>query len=203
MPRSTAETDPRLPPGQTHTDQFPVLQYGGIPQVNLGQWRLRLWGEVEAETDLTWEEFLRLPTVEVKLDLHCVTRWSKYDTNWRGVRLQTLFDEGIVQPLPTARYVIQHAPGYSTSLPLTQMTAENFLLATHYEGEPLTAEHGYPLRGLPGAIPGRGDLKDVYLWKGAKWLNGLEFRKEDSLGFWERYGYNNEADVWKQQRFAE
>lgn len=203
MPRPTDLNDDRLPPGQTRTDQFPVLQYGNIPQVNLKTWRLRIWGEVEMELSLSSEELCELPVTERTLDLHCVTRWSKYDTRWRGFTLQTLFDNGLVKPLATARFVIQHAPGYTTNLPLTQATAENFLLATHYEGEPLAPEHGYPLRGLPGAIPGRDDLKDVYLWKGAKWLNGLEFSTEDRPGYWERSGYSNEADVWKEQRFAE
>lgn len=196
-------TGSRLPPGQTHTEQFPVLQYGTIPHIDLKTWRLRIWGEVEMEIFLSWEELRELPVTERTLDLHCVTRWSKYDTKWRGFTLQTLFDSGLVTPLPTARFIIQHAPGYTTNLPLSQVTAENFLLATHYEGKPLTPEHGYPLRGLPGAIPGRDDLKDVYLWKGAKWLNGLEFTAEDRPGYWERSGYNNQADVWKEQRFAE
>ncbi|NSW54025.1 MAG: molybdopterin-dependent oxidoreductase [Anaerolineae bacterium] len=203
MPPRDPSADDRLPPGQTRTEQFPVLQFGTIPQIDLATWRLRIWGEVRQPAALSWEEVCQLPVTERTLDLHCVTRWSKYDTHWRGFTLQTLLDSGWVTPLPTARFVIQHAPGYTTNLPLNQVVAENFLFATHYEGKPITPEHGFPLRGLPGAIPGRDDLKDVYLWKGAKWLNGLEFSAEDLPGYWERSGYNNEADVWKDQRFAD
>jgi DMSO/TMAO reductase YedYZ molybdopterin-dependent catalytic subunit len=203
MAQSTNQTDDRLPPGQTWTNQFPVLQSGSVPQIDLQTWRLRVWGEVAIEMALSWEDVSELPTIERTLNLHCVTRWSKADTHWRGFTLQTLLDSGLVTPLPTARFIIQHAPGYTTNLPLNQTTAENFLFATHYEGQPLSAEHGFPLRGLPGAIPGRDDLKDVYLWKGAKWLNGLEFCAEDHPGYWERSGYHNEADVWKEQRFVD
>lgn len=200
--KTPAATENRLPPGQTWANGLPVLQYGGIPQINLATWRLRIWGVVEQEIELTWEDFNHLPKVERTLDLHCVTRWSSLDTHWSGVTLQSMIDAGIIRPLPSARYVIQHAPGYTTNLPLKVITAENFLLATHYEGKPLTVEHGFPLRGLTGAIPDQANQKDVYLWKGAKWLNGLEFSETDRLGFWERYGYHNEGDVWKEQRFA-
>jgi len=194
----------RLPPGQKLLDKLPVLQYGGIPQgIDLESWRLRIWGCVKAPVSLTWKEFDALPKVERTLDLHCVTRWSNYDTHWSGVTLQSMLEAGVIELLPNANYVVQHAAGYSTSLPLAQMTAENFLLATHYEGERITLEHGWPLRGLTGAMPDQAHHKDVYLWKGAKWLNGLEFTEADKLGFWERSGYHNEADVWKEQRFAE
>lgn len=135
------------------------------------------------------------------MDLHCVTTWSKLDTEWEGVSLKTLFDFGLVKPKPEAIFVIQHAEyGFTVNLPLEVITQENFLLATHYDGKPITADHGYPLRGVCGAIPGRKDLKDVYLWKGAKWLRGLEFSITDRPGFWERAGYHNEADIWLEQR---
>jgi len=110
----------------------------------------------------------------------------------------------LLKIIPDARYVIQHAEyGYTTNLPLEVALSDNFLLATHYEGQPLTPEHGYPLRGIVGAIPGRKDLKDLYFWKGAKWLRGLEFVKKDRPGFWERAGYHNEGDIWLEQRVAE
>jgi len=196
------EDESRLPPGQTLIEGFPILQYGGIPNIDIDQWQLRIWGAVENEVSLSWVEFNQLPKVELTLDLHCVTRWTKYETHWQGVPLQTRIDAGIIQPLPSAKFVIQHAPGYTTNLPLSNIMAENFLLATHYESQPITVEHGWPLRGLIGAMPANTNQKDVYLWKGAKWLNGLEFSETDQPGFWERYGYNNEADVWKEQRFA-
>jgi len=196
------EDESRLPPGQTLIEGFPILQYGGIPNIDIDQWQLRIWGAVENEVSLSWVEFDQLPKVELTLDLHCVTRWTKYETHWQGVPLQTMIDAGIIQPLPSAKFVIQHAPGYTTNLPLSNIMAENFLLATHYESQPITVEHGWPLRGLIGAMPANTNQKDVYLWKGAKWLNGLEFSEIDQPGFWERYGYNNEADVWKEQRFA-
>lgn len=135
------------------------------------------------------------------MDIHCVTRWSKFDTEWEGVSLKDLTEAGILKLKPTARYVIQHAEyGFTANLPLDVVLQDNFLLATHFNGEPLTPEHGYPLRGVIGAIPGREDLKVTYFWKGAKWLRGLEFAQEDRPGFWERAGYHNEADVWKEQR---
>ena len=195
-------TENRLPPGQKAIPHFPVLQFGSVPQIDIANWRLHIWGEVVKPVELDLDTIYALPQTEKTLDLHCVTRWTNYDTHWSGIILQTLIDEGILTLKPTARYLIQHAPGYMSNLSLSVAMAENFLLATHYEGEPITMEHGAPLRGLPGAIPGRGDLKDVYLWKGAKWLQGLEFTTEDQPGYWERRGYSMEADVWREQRFA-
>ena len=151
----------------------------------------------------TWDEVMALPRVRLNLDLHCVTTWSKLNMVWEGISLRQLVDDGLVKPKPSAQFVMQHADGgYSTNLPLAVMLQENFLLATHCDGQPLSPEHGFPLRGVTGAIPGRDDLKDVYLWKGAKWLRGLEFLSADQLGFWEANGYSNEADVWKEQRFS-
>ena len=193
----------RLPPGQSLTQKFPVLHYGPVPRFNPATWDLRAWGEVEAEARWTWDQFQALPRAQVQMDIHCVTRWSKFDTLWEGVALRTLLDHGLIRLKPGARYLLQHAVyGFTVNLPLEVALAENFLLATHYNGEPLTPDHGYPLRGVVGHIPGRDDLKTPYLWKGAKWLRGLEFLAHDRLGFWEQAGYNNEADIWKEQRFA-
>jgi len=190
----------RLPPGQSLTVKFPVLHYGSIPGFNPDTWRFRIWGEVEEENSLTWEDFKQLPQTELKLDIHCVTRWSKFDTHWRGISLSTLVDEGLLKLKPSAAFVMQHAEGgYTTNLPLEITLQKNFLLATHFEGKPLTPEHGAPLRGMVGNIPGSG-MKTPYFWKGAKWLIGLEFLSEDELGFWEKAGYHNEGDVWKEQR---
>jgi DMSO/TMAO reductase YedYZ molybdopterin-dependent catalytic subunit len=193
----------RLPPGQALTVKFPVLHYGPVPPFNPAGWDFRIWGEVEEEKVWTWEEFNRLPRTRVTMDIHCVTRWSKADTLWEGVSLRTLVELGLVKPKAEAAYVMQHAEyGFTVNLPLEVVLQENFLLATHFNGEPLSADHGYPLRGVVGAMPGREDLKSPYLWKGAKWLRGLEFMKLDRLGFWEKAGYSNSADIWKEERFA-
>jgi len=191
-----------LPPGQSLTQKFPVLHYGKIPAVDLQEWDFRVWGEVEKELRLSWDEFNRLPKTAITLDLHCVTRWSKFDTLWEGVAVRTLVYVGILKPLPEARFVMQHAnPDYTTNLPLEIILSENFLMATHFNGLPLSPDHGYPLRGVVGVRRGQRSLKEVYLWKGAKWLRGLEFMAQDRPGFWEQAGYHNDADIWKEQRF--
>ncbi len=196
------EQEGRLPPGQSLTQKFPVLHYGPVPRFNPATWDLRAWGEVEAEVRWTWDEFLKLPRQKVNMDVHCVTRWSKFDTEWEGVSLRTLVDQSLIKLKPAARYLLQHAEyGFTVNLPLEVALGDNFLLATHFNGEPLSPDHGYPLRGVVGYIQGRTDLKVPYLWKGAKWLRGLEFLDRDHLGFWEQAGYHNEADVWKEQRF--
>lgn len=192
----------RLPPGQSLTQKFPVLHYGPVPPFNPATWDFRVWGEVEQEVRWTWDEFQKLPRTRLTMDLHCVTRWSKFDTDWEGVSVRTLVEQGLIRLKPSARYVLQHAEyGFTTNLPLEVMLQDNFLLATHFNGEPISPDHGYPLRGVIGQINGRDDLKTPYLWKGAKWLRGLEFMSHDRLGFWEQAGYHNEADAWKEQRF--
>lgn len=193
----------RLPPGQSLTQKFPVLHYGPVPKFNPATWDFRVWGEIEEEVRWTWEQFNRLPRTSIKMDIHCVTRWSKFDTLWEGVSVSTLIEEGFIIPLHSATHVIQHAEhGYTANLPLEVVLQENFLMATHLNGEPISPDHGYPLRGVVGHIPGRDDLKSPYFWKGAKWLRGLEFLPKDRLGFWEQAGYHNEADIWKEQRFG-
>jgi DMSO/TMAO reductase YedYZ molybdopterin-dependent catalytic subunit len=192
----------RLPPGQSLTQKFPVLHYGPVPAFTPATWDFRVWGEVEQERRWTWDEFQALPRTRLEMDIHCVTRWSKFGTVWEGVSVRTLVENGLITPKPAARFVLQHAEyGYTTNLPLEIVLADNFLMATHFNGEPLTADHGYPLRGVVGYIVGREDLKTPYFWKGAKWLRGLEFMRQDRLGFWEQAGYHNEADIWEEQRF--
>ncbi len=196
-------TEGRMPPGQSYTQRFPVLHYGPVPYFDPAKWDFKVWGEVETPLTMTWEQFHELPRTKLKMDIHCVTRWSKFDTLWEGVSVRTLVELGMVKPLPAARYVLQHAEyGYTANLPLEIVLAENFLLATHYDGVPLSPDHGHPLRGVVGAFPDKPEVKTPYLWKGAKWLRGLEFLPEDKLGFWEEAGYHNEADIWKEQRFA-
>lgn len=192
----------RLPAGQSLTNRFPVLHYGPVPGFDATTWNLRVFGDVESEVVWTWEQFNQLPRTQVKMDIHCVTRWSKFDTEWEGVSLKTLVDQGFIKLMPTARYLMQHCEyGFTVNIPLEVALAPNFLLATHYDGQPLTPDHGYPVRGIIGHITGQ-NLKTPYFWKGGKWLRGLEFMSHDRLGFWEQAGYHNEADVWKEQRFA-
>ena len=192
----------RLPPGQSLTDRFPVLHYGPIPAFNPSAWDFKIWGEVEQPLQFSWEQFNQLPRSRLAMDIHCVTRWSKFDTTWEGVSVRMLVEKGLLKVLPSAHYVLQHAEyGFTVNLPLELVLAENFLLATHFDGQPISTEHGFPLRGVIGAIPGRKDLKVTYLWKGAKWLRGLQFMKEDKPGFWEEAGYSNSADIWKEERF--
>jgi DMSO/TMAO reductase YedYZ molybdopterin-dependent catalytic subunit len=197
------EKEGRLPPGQSLTQKFPVLHYGPVPKFNPATWDFRVFGEVEQEARWTWDEFLKLPRTKLAMDIHCVTRWSKFDTTWEGVSVRKLIDQGLIKLKPTARHVMQHAEyGFTVNLSLEVVLQDNFLLATHFDGQPITPDHGAPLRGVVGQINGRNDLKTPYLWKGAKWLRGLEFMAADRPGFWEQAGYHNEADIWKEQRFG-
>lgn len=193
----------RLPPGQSLTQKFPVLHYGPVPRTHLDHWDFRIFGEVEEEVQWSWQQFKALPRTKVTLDIHCVTRWSKFDTVWEGVSLQTLVDEGIIKLKPSANYVIQHCEyNYTTNTPLELALSPNFLLATHYDGKPLEAEHGWPLRAVVGSFADRSEETTAYFWKGGKWLRALEFRSTDQPGFWEEAGYHNEADPWREQRFS-
>lgn len=193
----------RLPPGQSLTQKFPVLHYGPVPRFTPETWDLRVWGEVEEEKRWSWDEFKQLPRRKVVMDLHCVTRWSKFDTEWEGVALRDLVDSGLIKLKPTAKHVLQHAEyGFTVNLPIEIALADNFLLADTFNRQPLDPEHGLPLRGVVGYLRGREDLDTPYLWKGAKWLRGLEFLQDDQLGFWEQAGYHNRANVWNEERFA-
>ncbi len=193
----------RLPPGQSLTNKFPVLHYGPVPRFDPATWEFKVWGEVEEPKRWSWEEFNQLPRTKLVMDIHCVTRWSKFDTEWEGVSVRTLVDQGFIKIKPSAHYVMQHAEyGFTVNLPLEVVLAENFLLALKFNGEPLTPDHGYPLRGVVGYIPEQPDLVTPYFWKGAKWLRGLEFMTHDRRGFWEQAGYHNRADVWREERFG-
>lgn len=193
----------RLPPGQSLTLKFPVLHYGPVPSFNPATWDFRVWGEVEEPKTWSWVEFNQFPRTTLKMDIHCVTRWSKFDTQWEGVSVRTLVEQGFFKIKPTATHVMQHAEyGFTVNLPLEVILQDNFLMATHFNGKPLEPDHGYPLRGVVGHIPSRGELESPYLWKGAKWLRGLEFMTKDRRGFWEQAGYHNRADVWKEERFG-
>lgn len=201
LQRETKNNNERVPPGQFLTVKFPVLHYGHVPVFKESDWDFKVWGEVEQPFTLTWQEFDALPKTELTMDIHCVTRWSKLDTTWKGISLRTLMDAGLLKIKSSARYLIQHAEyGFTANVPLEVALQENFMLATHFNGEPITPDHGYPLRGIIGAIPAKKELKTLYFWKGAKWLRGLEFRQDDQPGFWEQAGYHNDADVWLEER---
>lgn len=183
----------RLPPGQSLTQKFPVLHYGPTPRYDdLSEWDLRVFGLVEEKKSFSFEDILAMPKTQVTVDIHCVTRWSKFDTLWEGVLFRDFLN--YIKPKPEAEYVIAHCEyGFTANLPLEMMLDGDVLLAYHYGGKPLEPEHGYPLRTL---VPKK------YFWKSAKWLRGLEFRADDKLGFWEQAGYHNEADPWLEQRLA-
>jgi DMSO/TMAO reductase YedYZ molybdopterin-dependent catalytic subunit len=182
----------RLPPGQYLTEKWPVLHAGTVPTVDLATWRLEVSGEVERPLTLTWEHLLDLPSREVTVDIHCVTRWSRFDTTFKGVHWSELAK--LVSPKPSARYVVARAEqGFTANSPVAAIEDENALIAYEADGEPLTAEHGWPVRLM---IPSR------YFWKSAKWLTGLELLDHDEPGFWERYGYHNDADFTKEQRYS-
>jgi DMSO/TMAO reductase YedYZ molybdopterin-dependent catalytic subunit len=181
----------RLPPGQYLTEKWPVLHAGSIPKTDLSTWDFTVSGEVEQPLRLTWEELTALPATEVKLDIHCVTRWSRFDTRFKGVHWGDL--AALASPKPSARFVVAQAEqGFTANVPLAAIEDENALIAYEADGEPLTPEHGWPLRLV---VPSK------YFWKSAKWLRGLELLDHDQPGFWERYGYHNEADYWEEERY--
>ena len=194
----------RLPPGQSLTQKFPVLHYGPVPPFNPATWDFRVFGLVEEEKRWTWEEFNQLPRRKIAMDIHCVTRWSKFDTEWEGIHIRDLIDQGIIKPKPEARFIMQHCEyGFTVNIPIELALGDQFLMATHFNGQPLDAEHGYPLRGVAGALPSKPmEANDRYFWKGGKWLRGLEFLAKDRPGFWEQAGYSMTANIWKEERFG-
>jgi DMSO/TMAO reductase YedYZ molybdopterin-dependent catalytic subunit len=162
-----------------------------VPKVDLASWNLQVFGEVERPLRLTWEELLALPATEVTCDIHCVTRWSRFDVRFRGVHWRELAPLVAVKPM--ARFVLAHGEhGFTANLPLETLEEADVLLAYEADGEPLTPDHGWPLRLV---APSR------YFWKSAKWLRGLELLAADRPGFWERYGYNSSADPWREERY--
>jgi DMSO/TMAO reductase YedYZ molybdopterin-dependent catalytic subunit len=184
------DADPsRVPPGQYVTPDYPVLSAGPTPHTPLEQWDFSILGEVDEPRSWTWEEFQALPSEEIKTDIHCVTKWSKLDTHWQGVSLDTLL-EGIET---SAEHALQFAEGgYTTNTPLEDLTGGRAWIVYGYEGEPLPAEHGGPARML---------IPHLYFWKSAKWIRGLRLLNEDQPGFWETNGYHNYGDPWKEQRY--
>ena len=182
----------RIPPGQRVVNHLPILHVGPIPPFDPKSWTLRLFGRVEEEVTFTYEELLRLPTVRVVADVHCVTGWSVLDTAWEGVSPRELLKH--VKLLPDARFVVVHCEyGYTTNLPLDAFLADDVVLAYRYNYAPLAPEHGYPLRLV---VPSR------YFWKSAKWVRAIEFTAEDHPGYWEQRGYHNNADPWREERYG-
>ena len=183
----------RLPPGQYLTEKWPVLHAGSVARYDdLSTWTFRVFGDVEQELELDWRAFNELPRTSTTQDIHCVTRWSRFDTQFEGVHWREL--ARLVEPRPTAGFAIAHAEaGFTSNVPLSFLEHEDAVFATHADGGPLTPDHGYPLRLV---IPGK------YFWKSAKWLRGIELSSIDKPGFWERYGYHNDADPWREERYG-
>jgi DMSO/TMAO reductase YedYZ molybdopterin-dependent catalytic subunit len=180
----------RVPPGQYLTDGFPILAAGPTPRVDLAEWRLSLVGEIDEPVEWSWDELQALPQEQITVDIHCVTKWSKLDTGWVGVSLDTL----LADVDTSAEYVLARSyGGYTTNLPLADVSDGKAWIAHTYDGEPLDPEHGGPARLL---------VPHLYFWKSAKWVREIELRGDDEPGFWEGYGYHSYGDPWREQRYA-
>jgi DMSO/TMAO reductase YedYZ molybdopterin-dependent catalytic subunit len=188
-PRTDAPSG-RVPPGQYLTSDFPVLSAGPTPRIETADWRLTISGEIDEPLSWTWEQFRALDDEQVAVDIHCVTKWSKLDTTWIGVSLDTLL-AGVET---AAEFVLVHSyGGYTTNLPLADVIDGKAWVVHTYDGEPLDPEHGGPARLL---------VPHLYFWKSAKWVTGIELRTDEEPGFWEGYGYHIYGDPWQEQRYA-
>jgi DMSO/TMAO reductase YedYZ molybdopterin-dependent catalytic subunit len=188
--QSAPEQAGRVPPGQYVTPDFPVLSAGPTPHRPLESWTFSISGEIDQPVQWTWDEFMALPSESITKDIHCVTKWSKLDTRWQGVSLDTLL-QGIET---SAEFVVAHCDGgYTTNLPFADVTGGKAWIVHRYEDEPLEPEHGGPARLL---------VPHLYFWKSAKWVRGLQLRADDEPGFWEGYGYHNHGDPWLEQRYT-
>ena len=182
----------RVPPGQHTTEGWPVLHHGEVPELKTSEWTLRVWGLVEGEKTLSYDDFSALPRVKVRSDIHCVTTWSKLDNLWDGVSTSVLKD--CITVKKEAKFVLVHGwGGFTTNLPIDDFFADDALFATHHDGEPLTAEHGAPVRLV---------IPRLYFWKSAKWVTGVEFIEKDKPGFWEQNGYHRRGDPWEEERHS-
>ncbi|MFJ9204355.1 sulfite oxidase-like oxidoreductase [Bacillus velezensis] len=190
--RQTKQSE-RIPPNQNVTTKFPVLHAGNVPYYeDMSKWNLQVYGHVDRPMLLSFEDIKAFPEAEVKNDIHCVTGWSRLDNIWQGIRAKDIAEKAGVHK--EAGFVILHAEeGWTANLPLSDFTRETSLLAYAHNGEPLTPEHGYPLRGV---------FPHLYFWKSAKWLRGIQFTKENHPGFWEKNGYHMRGDPWKNERFT-
>ena len=191
--RTARAAEDRLPPGQHLVRDWPVLDLGVHPRIDLARWTLRVFGAVQEALTWDWPAYQAQPQMREVTDIHCVTTWSRYDNAWDGVATRTLLDA--VRPLPSAAFVVLHSQdGYVTNLPLADFAAGDALLAHSWEGKPLTVEHGGPVRLV---------VPHLYLWKSAKWLQRIEFVTADKPGFWETRGYHDRGDPWAEQRYSE
>lgn len=182
----------RVPPGQTLTRKFPVLHYSHVPTFDEATYRFRVWGKVEQPIELTWAELRAWPRVEDVSDFHCVTTWSRLDNRWGGVAMRSVLEH--VRPTADARYVMLHClDGYTTNVPLGAIDDTDVLVAFDHDGQPLTPEHGGPVRLV---------VPKLYAWKSGKWLTGLELMTDDKRGFWEDRGYHNRANPWTEERYS-
>jgi len=183
----------RVPPGQRITGSWPVLHYGEVPSIDISRWTFTISGLVNRQRTLNFQEFMALPRMKVFSDIHCVTGWSKLNNLWEGVSTSVI--KQLVDILPEARFVmVNGAGGFTTNLSLDDFFQPDVLLAINHNGEPLTPEHGYPVRLV---------VPRLYFWKSAKWVGGVEFIKENKRGFWETYGYHNHGDPWKEERYSD
>ena len=188
----TRPEDQRLPPGQHLTKDWPVLDLGVVPPVSRERWRLDVYGAIETPVFWTFAEFAAQKQARFTSDIHCVTTWSRYDNEWEGLATRELL--AACQPRQDARFVVLHShDGYTTNLALDDFAAEDALLAHSWSGEPLSAEHGGPVRLV---------VPHLYFWKSAKWVQSIEFLTEDAPGFWEVRGYHNRGDPWAEQRYS-
>jgi DMSO/TMAO reductase YedYZ molybdopterin-dependent catalytic subunit len=186
------EVAARLPPGQYRTDDFPVLSMGPTPDVDLSAWKFTLSNGLKPIASWTWSEFERLPRTRWRGDIHCVTKWSKFDTPWEGVGIDDLFmAAGVTSPSPYA--LALSYDGYDTNVPVADLAGGRAMIATRFEGAPLLAEHGGPARLL---------VPHLYFWKSAKWLKELRFTQKNEAGFWELRGYHMYGDPWREQRYT-
>ncbi len=184
--------DKRLPPGQTQTRKWPVLDLGVRPRIRPTEWSLTTNGLIENRIHFDWPAFIALPQVELTSDIHCVTSWTLYDSRWKGVSARTLLEA--VKPLPEARFLIFHShDGYTANVPLARFDSDEVLLAHSWRDKPLTPEHGGPVRMV---------IPQLYFWKSAKWLRHITFTDKDEPGYWETRGYHNDGDPWKEERFG-
>lgn len=184
--------DDRLPPGQRLVTDWPVLDLGIEPEIDLTRYRLEVTGFVDTRLSLDWNAVLALPQTTRRSDIHCVTTWSRYDNDWQGIAVRDLLD--LAGPMEIAGHVLLHgADDYVTNLPLADFAAPEALLATHWQGQPLSRAHGGPLRAI---------IPHLYLWKSAKWLTKVELIGTDQAGFWERNGYHMRGDPWSEERYG-
>ena len=183
----------RLPPGQYETEKWPVLHYGSVPRFDPARWDFQVFGEVESPVRLSYTEFIALPRTTLTCDIHCVTAWSKFGVTFEGVRARAVLE--LAHPKASAQFVMVHSEqGYETNLPLEYLLGDDALFAHRANGADLTPDHGWPLRLV---------VPRLYFWKSAKWVRGVELMTTDRRGFWERNGYHNQADPWKEQRYSD